>query len=66
MPHLLVWPEGLAGREGVLVNFLVGGLILLIVGIIPVVGSWLMVIATVFGLGTILLRVKALREERSA
>jgi len=56
--------RALAGREGVLVNFLVGGLILLIVGIIPVLGSWLMVIATVFGLGTILLRAKALREER--
>jgi hypothetical protein len=56
--------RALAGREGVLVNFLVGGLILLIVGIIPLVGSWLMVIATVFGLGTILLRVQALREKQ--
>lgn len=58
--------RALAGRQGVLVNFLVGGLILLIVGIIPVIGSWLMVIATVLGLGTILLRAKAMREERSA
>jgi hypothetical protein len=60
----LLGARALAGREGVLVNFLVGGLILLIVGIIPVVGSWLMIIATVFGLGTILLRANALREER--
>lgn len=58
--------RALAGRQGVLVNFLVGGLILVIVGIIPVIGSWMMAIATVLGLGTILLRAKALREERPA
>lgn len=58
--------RALAGRQGVLVNFLVGGLILLIVGIIPVIGSWLIVIATVLGLGTILLRARALRERQPA
>jgi hypothetical protein len=56
--------RALTGRQGVLVSFLVGGLILLIVGIIPVIGSWLMVIATVLGLGTILLRAQALRERQ--
>jgi hypothetical protein len=58
--------RSLAGRQAVLVNFLVGGLILVIVGILPLVGSWLMAIATVFGLGTILLRAKAIRQERPA
>lgn len=60
----LLGTRALAGRQGVLVNFLAGGLILVLVSIIPVIGSWLMVIATVLGLGTILLRAKALREER--
>ncbi len=55
-----------AGRQGVLVSFFIGGLILLIVGIIPVIGSWMMVIATVLGLGTILLRAQALRERQAA
>lgn len=56
--------RALAGRQGVLVNFLVGGFILLVVGIIPLIGSWLMVIATVLGLGTVLLRAKTLREKQ--
>jgi hypothetical protein len=56
--------RALAGRQGVVVSFLVGGLILLILGIIPVIGSWLMLIATVVGLGTILLRAQALRERQ--
>ncbi len=54
------------GREGVLMNFLVGGLILLILGIIPVIGSWVLIVVTVFGLGTIILRAMSLREERVA
>ena len=56
--------RALAGRQGVVVSFLVGGLILLVVGIIPVIGSWLMLIATVVGLGTILLRAQALRQRQ--
>lgn len=56
--------RALTGRQGVLVSFLVGGLILLIVGIVPMIGSWLMVIATVLGLGTLLLRAQALRERQ--
>jgi hypothetical protein len=53
-----------AGRQGALLNFLVGGFILLVVGIVPVVGPWAMVIVTVLGLGTLLLRAQALREKR--
>ena len=51
-------------REGALVNFLVGGLFLLVVGIIPVVGGWVSLVAGVLGLGTILLQSQALRERQ--
>ena len=50
-----------AGRTGALVNFLIGGLILLVVGWLPAVGGFIMALATIFGLGTLLLRVQALR-----
>ena len=50
------------GRQGALLNFFVGGLILLIVGIIPVLGPWVMTVVTVLGLGTILIRAMARRE----
>jgi hypothetical protein len=43
------------------VNFLIGGLILLIVGWLPAVGGFIIAVATVFGLGTLLLRVQAIR-----
>jgi hypothetical protein len=52
------------GRQGALLNFLVGGFIFLIVGIVPLVGSWAMAIVTVLGVGTLLLRAQALREKR--
>ena len=54
------------GRQGVLLNFLVGGLILLVVGLVPVIGPWAMLIATLLGLGTLLLRAQALREKQPA
>lgn len=50
-----------AGRTGALVNFLIGGLILLVVGWLPAVGGFIMAFATILGLGTLLLRVQALR-----
>jgi hypothetical protein len=49
------------GREGALVNFLIGGLILLVVGFVPAVGGFIIALATILGLGTLLLRVQALR-----
>ena len=54
------------GHEGVVLNFLVGGLLLLLVGIIPVVGPIVMLIAACVGLGAIVLRALALRRERLA
>jgi hypothetical protein len=58
--------RAVTGRQGAVVNFLIGGLILVLVGIIPLIGSWLLAIATVLGLGTILLRAKASRERQPA
>lgn len=52
------------GRQGALVNFLVGGFILLVVGLVPVVGPLAMLIATILGLGALLLRAQALREKQ--
>jgi hypothetical protein len=53
------------GREGALVNFLIGGLILLVVGWLPAVGSFIMAVVTILGLGTLLLRVQAQRERQA-
>ena len=46
-------------------NFLIGGLILLLVGFVPFVGGLVMAIATILGLGTLLLRVQTLRERQT-
>lgn len=53
-----------AGRQGVVLNFLIGGLLLLLVGIIPVVGPIVTLIAACVGLGAIVLRALALRREQ--
>jgi hypothetical protein len=59
--HLLLGVRARRGREGALVNFLVGGFLLLVLSIIPVVGGWVSLIAALLGLGTILLQAQALR-----
>jgi len=59
--QLLLGARARKGRDGALVNFLVGGFLLLVVGIIPVVGGWVSLVAGVLGLGTILLQAQALR-----
>jgi hypothetical protein len=55
-----------AGRSGALVNFLIGGLILLVVGFVPFVGGLVTAIAVIVGLGTLLLRVQAVRDKQPA
>ncbi len=50
-----------AGRTGALVNFLIGGLILLVIGFLPAVGGFITALATILGFGTLLLRIQALR-----
>jgi cytoskeletal protein CcmA (bactofilin family) len=52
-----------AGRRGALFNFLIGGFLLLLVGIIPVIGGVVTLIAACLGLGAIMLRTLALRRE---
>jgi hypothetical protein len=48
-------------REGMLARFVVGGLIMLLVQLIPVLGGLLIGIATCLGIGAILLRIQAMR-----
>jgi threonine/homoserine efflux transporter RhtA len=52
------------GRSGALVNFLIGGLILLVVGFVPFVGGLVTAIAVILGLGTLLLGARAPRERQ--
>lgn len=51
------------GRVGALLNFIVGGFLLLVVGIVPVLGPIVTSIAGLVGLGAIMLRALALRRE---
>jgi cytoskeletal protein CcmA (bactofilin family) len=55
-----------AGRSGVLLSFLIGGIVLLAVQLIPVLGPVVTIVALCFGLGAILLRTLALRREAQA
>jgi cytoskeletal protein CcmA (bactofilin family) len=43
------------GRGGVVVAFLIGAIILLLLGLVPVVGGMVMIVATVLGLGALVL-----------
>jgi hypothetical protein len=52
-----------AGLQGALLNFLIGGFLLLIVGIIPFVGPIVTLIAACVGLGAIMLRALVMRRE---
>jgi hypothetical protein len=54
-------PRAREGRSGTLVNFGLGGFLLLLLRMVPVVGSIAMCVATVVGLGALVLRVHRLR-----
>jgi cytoskeletal protein CcmA (bactofilin family) len=54
------------GSQGAVVSFLVGCFILLVVGIVPLVGGLVTAIAGVLGLGGLLLRAQALRQNQLA
>ncbi len=62
--QLLLGARARKGREGALMNFLLGGFLLLVVGIIPILGGWVTLVAGVLGLGTILLEANAVRERQ--
>ena len=61
--RLILGARARTGRQGVLVNFLVGGLLLILIGIVPFVGGFITLIAAVLGLGALLLRAQAWREQ---
>ncbi|HKN59080.1 MAG TPA: hypothetical protein VJV97_09520 [Gemmatimonadaceae bacterium] len=54
------------GRQGPILNFFIGALILLLIGIIPFVGGLVRLIATCIGFGAILMTVWAARERQLA
>jgi hypothetical protein len=60
--RLLLGVRAGVGRQGALLSYFVGGLLLLLLGLIPIAGKFVMVVATILGLGAIMLRAKALRE----
>lgn len=62
--QLLLGARARKGREGALMNFFLGGFLLLVVGIIPIVGGWVSLVAAVLGLGTIVLQAISLRERQ--
>ena len=49
------------GWQGALMNFGVGALVLIVLGLIPAVGGLVWIIATVLGLGAFLLRLQTMR-----
>ena len=63
--RLILGGRARTGRQGAVVNFLVGGLLLIVIGIVPFVGGFITLIATVLGLGAMLIRAQALREQRA-
>jgi hypothetical protein len=52
------------GRDGALINFLFGGFLLVALGVIPILGGWVSMVAVVLGLGTILLNAEAVRKRQ--
>lgn len=56
----------LLGRQGVLVNFFLGALVLIIIGVIPVLGGLVTLVATCIGFGAILMAAWAVRERQVA
>ncbi|MFL5489152.1 MAG: hypothetical protein ACJ8AJ_11775 [Gemmatimonadaceae bacterium] len=59
--RLVLGARARAGTQGAVLNFVVGGLILLLVQVLPVIGGIVMAIAGVTGLGAIMLRAYAMR-----
>lgn len=66
MGRRLLGSRGNSTRYAAVLAYLVGGVILLVVALIPVIGSIAMLIATIIGLGAILLRGWASRNQRAA
>jgi cytoskeletal protein CcmA (bactofilin family) len=56
----LLGPRARPGRNGAILSILVGGLVLAIIGIIPVIGGLLGALAAVVGAGAIVLRTRGM------
>jgi hypothetical protein len=64
--RLLLGARARPGRSGALVGYLIGALLLMIVGLIPVVGGFVTIIAACLGLGALLLEAQAVRTRQPA
>lgn len=64
--RLLLGARSRPGRSGALVSYLIGGLLLMIVGQVPVVGGFVTIIAACLGLGALVLEAQALRAQQPA
>ncbi len=61
--RLILGTRASTGRQRLILNFLVGGLLLILVGIVPLLGGLVTLLATVLGIGALVLRVQAWREQ---
>lgn len=61
--RLLLGARARVGRQGALLAFLVGGILVLVVQVIPVLGPIVMAVAVCLGFGAILLQTLAVRRE---
>jgi len=64
--RLLLGARARVGRQGALLAFLVGGILVLVVEVIPVLGPIVMAVAVCLGFGAILLQTLAVRREARA
>lgn len=64
--RLILGSRAGVGRQGLILNFLVGGLLLIVLGIVPLVGWVVTSVATVLGIGALVLTAKAMRERQPA
>jgi hypothetical protein len=64
--RLLLGARARVGRQGALLSFLVGGILVLVVEVIPVLGPIVILVATCLGLGAILLQTLAVRRDARA
>jgi cytoskeletal protein CcmA (bactofilin family) len=62
--RLILGARARAGRQGLILNFLIGGLLLIILGVVPLVGGYLTLLATILGLGALVLSAQAMRERQ--
>lgn len=60
----ILGPRAGAGRQGMIVSFLAGGILLVLIELIPVVGAWVATVSALFGIGAILLQARAKHARR--